>query len=249
MSSELNLRLLGPLRVWRGDVELDPGPRQQAYLLALLVARAGAPVSVSELIGLIWDDDAPASAVNIVQKYLGALRRVLEPGLPSRAAGSYLVRHGAGYRFTAPPGTLDVATFRELVATARASAPDLALDRYARALELWRGPAADGLAPGPRAMPVFAALDDEFLDACVTAARLAVAADRPERVLRPLRLAASLAPLHERVQAGLVAVLGAAGRRAEAVSVYREVRARLDDELGVEPGPVLRDTYRVLVRH
>ena len=63
-------------------------------------------------------------------------------------------------------------------------------------------------------MPVFAALNDEFFDACVAAAELAVSLGRPERVLAPLHLAATMAPLHEPVQAGLIAVLGAAGRQA-----------------------------------
>ena len=82
--SGLSLKILGPLRVWRDGVELDPGPRQQAYLLALLIARAGQPISGEELIDLVWDDDAPASARNVLHKYVGALRRLLEPGLPAR---------------------------------------------------------------------------------------------------------------------------------------------------------------------
>jgi pimeloyl-ACP methyl ester carboxylesterase len=61
-SSGLHLQILGPLRVWRDGVERDAGPRQQAYLLALLIARAGQPISREELIDLVWDDDAPASA-------------------------------------------------------------------------------------------------------------------------------------------------------------------------------------------
>jgi len=61
-SSGLHLQILGPLRVSRDGVEVDAGPRQQAYLLALLIARAGQPISREELIDLVWDDDAPASA-------------------------------------------------------------------------------------------------------------------------------------------------------------------------------------------
>ncbi len=64
----LRLQILGPLRLWRDGVELDAGPRQQAYLLALLLAREGRLVSMGELVDLIWDDDAPASAVNVIQK-------------------------------------------------------------------------------------------------------------------------------------------------------------------------------------
>ena len=56
----LRVQILGPLRVWRGHRELDVGPHQQACLLAVLLARTGHPVPTSQLIDLIWDDDAPA---------------------------------------------------------------------------------------------------------------------------------------------------------------------------------------------
>ncbi|EXG81218.1 ATP-binding protein [Cryptosporangium arvum] len=234
----LRLAVLGPLRIWRGDVELDPGPRQQVYLLTLLLARAGRPVSATELIELIWDDDPPATALNTVQKYVGSLRRLLDPSL--------LRRRGNGYVFVAGPETLDLVAFRQLIAEARRSGD---LDRYVAALKLWRGPAGEGLDHGPAATAVFAALDAEFFDACVAAAELAGSLGRAERVLQPLLLAALMAPLHEPVQASLVAVLAAAGQQAEALAVYRAVRDRLVGELGIEPGPALRAAHaRVLER-
>ncbi|MEX5635629.1 ATP-binding protein [Parafrankia sp. FMc2] len=247
----LRLQILGPLRLWRGGVELDSGPRQQAYLLALLLARAGRPTSTRELIDLIWDDGVPASARNILQKYVGALRRLLEPTLPARGTGTYLQRRGSGYLFAAAPGMLDVVTFRELVQAAEACLTrqrvDEALDCYVQALELWHGPVGDGLAHGSTTISIFAALNDEFLDACVAAAELAVPRGRPERVLPPLRLAAWMAPLHEAVQASLVFTLAAAGQQADALSVFGTVRARLADELGIDPGPALRAAHlRVL---
>lgn len=113
----LRLQVLGPLRVWRDGVELDTGPRQQAYLLALLLARVGRPISASELIDLIWGDGVPSSALNVIHKYVGALRRLLEPAIPSRGTGSYLHRRGNIYLFTAPSGMVDLVTFRELVET------------------------------------------------------------------------------------------------------------------------------------
>lgn len=244
----LRLQILGPMRIWRDGVELAPGPRQQACLLAVLLARAGTPVSTSELIDLIWPHDVPASAVNILQKYVGVLRRLLEPGLPARGAGSYLQRHPNGYRFVAGPDTLDVVAFRELVGAARDDVaqrrPEAALDRYVQALELWQGPASDGLLPDSAVSPVFGALDAAFLDACVAATGLALSWAQPERVLRPLHLAARMAPLHEPVQAGLVTALAAAGQQAEALSVYRTVRARLVEELGIGPGPALVAAHR-----
>jgi DNA-binding SARP family transcriptional activator len=242
------LQVLGPLRLWRDGTELDAGPRQQAFLLALLLARVGRPTSTSELIDLIWGDDVPASALNVIQKYVGALRRVLEPLLPARGTGLFLHRRGNSYLFTAGPGTLDLVAFREHVEVARTALaqrhPEAALDHYVEALRLWHGPAGNGIADGTAAATVFAALDDEFYDVCTAAAELAVSAGRPERVLPALQLAASMAPFHEPVQAGLVGVLGAAGRQAEALAVFRGVRDRLADELGIDPGPALEAAHR-----
>ncbi|MFI1030184.1 ATP-binding protein [Streptomyces sp. NPDC020951] len=247
-SGGLRLQILGPLRIWRDGVELDAGPRQQSYLLAVLLARAGEPTSTSELVDLIWAEDIPASAVNILQKYVGALRRLLEPLLPVREAGSFLHRRGNSYLFAASPATLDLVTFRELVDAARAAVThqdhEAALDHYIGALGLWHGPAGDGIAAGTIATTVFAALDDEFYDACTAAAELAVSMGQPERVLTAVQLAASMAPFNEPVLAALVRVLGAAGRQAEALSVFRQARDRLAEKLGLDPGPALEDVQR-----
>ncbi|MGI5438232.1 ATP-binding protein [Streptomyces shenzhenensis] len=234
-------------------MELDAGPPQQAYLLALLLARGGEPVTISELVDLIWAEGVPASAVNILQKYVGALRRLLEPALPAREPGSYLQRRGSAYLFVAAPGTLDVVRFRELVDTAEGGVAerrlDAALDGYLEALGLWQGSAGDGVACGSTGMAVFAGLDAEFRHACIAAAELAITLGRPERVLQPLHMAARLAPLHETVQASLIAALAAAGQPAEALSVFRTVRARLAEELGIDPGPALVAAHlRVLER-
>ncbi|MFI1030183.1 ATP-binding protein [Streptomyces sp. NPDC020951] len=249
----VRLQVLGPLRVWRDGVELDVGPPQQAYLLAVLLARAGEPVSIGELVELIWAEGVPASAVNILQKYVGALRRLLEPALPAREPGSYLQRRGSAYVFMAAHGTLDVVRFRELVDAAEGDAaeqrPAAALDGYLEAVGLWHGSAGDGVAYGSTGMAIFAGLDDEFRHACVAAAELATRLGRPERVLQSLHMAARMAPLHEAVQASLVSALAAAGRPAEALSVFRTVRARLAEELGIDPGPALVAAHlRVLER-
>ncbi|BEL06600.1 hypothetical protein Q0Z83_047910 [Actinoplanes sichuanensis] len=232
---ELRFQVLGPLRVWRDGAEVDSGPRQQALLLTLLLTRVGRPVSTAELIDLIWGDEAPASALNVIHKYVGALRRVLEPRLPARESGGYLHRRGNSYLFTADADRLDLVAFRGHVRSAAAAeVREAALDHYLRALDLWRGPAGGGTAT---------ALDDEFYRACTAAADLAVSVGRPDRVLPALHLATSMAPFHEPVQAALVTALGAAGRQAEALAVFRTVRERLADELGIDPGPALQQAH------
>jgi DNA-binding SARP family transcriptional activator len=244
----VQLRILGPLQVWRTGTEVDAGPPQQQCLLALLLAREGHPVSTAELIELLWGPASPPSAVNVIHKYVGALRRLLEPGLPARAPGAYLARRGTGYRFTAGLETLDLVRFRRLIAAAQAQAGrdehDQALDGYIEALRLDHGRAGGGLARTTAAQATFASLDDEFVEAVLDAAQIAARLRRPARLVAPLRHAADLNPLNEPVQASLVTTLAAAGRRAEALTAYRVIRERLSDELGVDPGPDLREAYR-----
>ncbi len=114
----VRLQVLGPLRLWRDGVELDAGPRQQAQLLACVLARGGPPVSTRELIDLIWGDDAPASALNIIQQVRRPLRRLLEPGGP-RPVGRRPICTGGGERLRvqrrcrrARPGHLPAAPRR-----------------------------------------------------------------------------------------------------------------------------------------
>ncbi|MFD0745546.1 AAA family ATPase [Phytohabitans flavus] len=246
--ASLTVQVLGPLRVWRDGVEVDTGPRQQTYLLALLLMRAGRPVSPSELIDLIWDDSMPTSALNIVQKYVGTLRRLLEPDLPARAAGSYLHRRSGGYQFGDSHVALDLTEFRQLLGLARAALDaqrfEEGADAYGEALSRWRGSAGDGLAVSATAGPLFASVNRELLDACVEAARVIVPRGRAARILQPLRLAAWIEPFGETIQATLMTTLAASGQQAEALSVFDTVRARLADELGIDPGPALREAHR-----
>jgi DNA-binding SARP family transcriptional activator len=249
--AQVRLQVLGPLRAWRGDAELDTGPRQQGYLLALLLARVGRPTSVSELIDLLWDDEVPRSAINILQKYVGAIRRLLEPDLPVRESGTFVQRRGGGYALTPVPGVMDLVDFRLSVDAARihlaAGRLDEAFDDYVQALTLWHGHAGDGLTHSLTAAPLFAHINNEFFEACVAAADLAKTQGHSDRVVQPLRLAAWMAPLNEAVQASLIGALSAAGQQAEALSVFDGVRHRLADELGVSPGPGLRAMHaRVL---
>jgi len=237
---QLRLQIMGPLRIWRAGVELDAGPRQQRCVLGLLLVRAGRPVSMGDLISLIWEDEPPVSAVNIIHKYVGTLRRLLEPDLAPRSSGTYIVRHSTGYHFTPDPQTVDVVMFRRLAAAAKVSVAegraDEALRRYLDALLLCHGSTGDALADTPAAAAIFDGVNGEFFDAAVAATDLAVPAGRAPEVLAALRLAVEMGRFHEPVHASLVAALGAAGHQAEALVAYRTIRDRLAEDLGIDPG-------------
>ncbi|MEV6635878.1 BTAD domain-containing putative transcriptional regulator [Actinoplanes sp. NPDC051470] len=243
----IRFSLLGPVRVTRGDLELSLGPRQQRLVLALLLSRAGGLVTMTELIELLWPADAPPSAANAVHRQIGALRRILEPGLPPRSTGAYLHREAGGYRLRADPDTLDLLAFRRAAARAAAALAGgdaaEAVRRSQEALREWRGRVAAGLEPVSLDHPAFTALEAEHIQAVRTAADAAAAGGDTGAVLVPLRQAADRHPLDEGLQSRLLVALAATGRQAEAVDRYREIRARLADELGVDPGPELREAY------
>ena len=106
---------------------------------------------MSELVDLLWRAEPPASAINIVHRYVGMLRLLLEPGLPPRAACRWLVRHASGYRVAADAGTLDLLRFRDLVGQGREAVAHgheaRAVPLFAVALALCQGPARTGWRP------------------------------------------------------------------------------------------------------
>ena len=244
---QFHFQILGPLRVWRDGGEVGVGPRPQMCVLAILLARGGDPVSMSELVDALWGDNPPLSAVNTVHKYVGSLRRVLEPDLRPRTPGKWLMRHGPGYRFNAAPDVLDLCSFRRAAAAARSSlaAGDdaTALRHRIEALQLWRGPTGGGLAETPDAQAIFSTLDREYLSLAIEAARLARRRRRPQLVLDLLWRATAVGPLHEPLHAELVANLVLAGQRSDALAAYHAVRHRLESELGIDPSPALKLAY------
>ncbi len=248
----LQLQVLGPLRVWRRNREIEHGPRQQSLLLALLLANYDRPVSIGALIQAMWSGDAPSTAVNIVHKYVGSIRRVLEPDLDVRSEGRFLHRRGASYALSIDESHLDLALFRALVIQAesrrRESRVRDSLDAYLRALQQWSGPAASGLDGGAGAEAAFSALNAEFLSACSAAAGLAIETGQEERALPHLRLATEMFPLHEPSHTSLLRVLNAMGERAEALIVFDTIRRRLVEELGLEPGPTLAGAHLDVLR-
>ncbi|MFH8774525.1 AfsR/SARP family transcriptional regulator [Streptomyces sp. NPDC017958] len=243
--SAVRFAVLGPVRVWRGERELELGGPQEQALLAFLLLRAGRPVPVAEIVDALWGPHPPRTAVNVVRRHVGSLRRLLEPGLPARASGRRVVRGAGGYRLVTDGDALDLVRFRELRDEARRAAaegsPLRAVEVLAEALSLWNGPVAAGISPDVRERIAVGGPERERLAAVREAADAALRAGVPERVLPELRQAAAAHPLDEPLLARLVLALAATGRRAEALDTHRTACCRLADELGIDPGPELRE--------
>ncbi|MFG1803764.1 BTAD domain-containing putative transcriptional regulator [Micromonospora carbonacea] len=249
--TDLWLEVMGPLRVRRSGVELDPGPRQQRLVLALLLADAGRTVPVGEIVDALWEEP-PAHAVNVVQRHIGGLRRLLEPGLAARSTGRWIASDPAGYRLLATAEQLDLLRFRALVrrgaAAERAGHVEEALSHYVEALPLWRG-ACGSMPELPSQQPaVFGAVDRECVDLVRRTADLAHRGCAVRLVLPALRRATELHPLDEALHAQFLGTLSADGKQAEAIAVYQDICRRLAEELDVGPGAQLRQAYATVLR-
>ncbi|MFE9673889.1 BTAD domain-containing putative transcriptional regulator [Streptomyces sp. NPDC006259] len=244
--------VLGPVRVWRGETELDLGFPQQRALLALLLASAGRPVPTGELLALLWPERPPASAPNVVRRYVGGLRRLLEPDLPPRAPGRRLLRRPGGHLLETAPHESDLLRFRELARQGKRAAvtgrTETAALRLTEALEEWRGPVAMGIPAAARRHVQFTALGRELLETTRMAADAALLCGRAAHLLPALRRATALDPLDEPLHARLILSLAACGLQADALTAYEDLRARLAAELGVTPGAELTAAHTRVLR-
>ncbi|MDI1465408.1 BTAD domain-containing putative transcriptional regulator [Catellatospora sp. KI3] len=250
--ADLRIRVLGPVRAWRDGEPLDVGPTGQRALLALLALAPGRLLSHDELTGSLWPGRRPPpAAANIIQTYVARLRRLLEPGRPPRAASAVLPRTGDGYLLSLPRAAVDVLRFRDHVAAAatahRHGRGDRAVEALAQALRLWHGPVAADV-PLLADHPLAAATAEERQQALARYGELLAATGRAAEALSPLAEAAALQPLNEVWQARLILAYQAVGRRGQAFETYHEVRRRLAEELGVDPGEELAAAHAALLR-
>jgi DNA-binding SARP family transcriptional activator/DNA-binding XRE family transcriptional regulator len=239
----LEIKLLGPLTVYHGDAPVDAGPLQQRCVLALLGLRPNQTVDQEEIIDVLWGAHPPATSRNMVHAYVSRLRKLL------RQDAALITGGDGGYRLTVDGDQLDVLRFDELVAQAQAAAdPTAAQDLYAEALACWRGPVPADLPARLQQHPAAMALARRRVDAVLAYANLALAAGRHQRAVDQLEPLTAEEPLHEGAHALLMLALAGAGRRAAALDLFAEVRGRLVEELGLEPGPELRDAQARVLR-
>ncbi len=247
----LRVALLGPVRAWVGEREVELGSSRQRGVFTVLALRAGAAVRRDELIRGVWGDDAPATAGGSVHTYVSVLRKALEPDRPRGTPPRLLESSGSGYRLRLEAADSDVAAFAALRERAReqlaAEEHRAALRTLDEALALWRGTALSGL-DGPFARARRASLGEARSAAREARAEAALALGEHGDVIGELGALVAEEPLRERARELLALALHRAGRSAEALEVLREARRVLRDELGVDPGPGLRAARDLVLR-
>lgn len=229
----LRFGVLGPLTVVTRDG--SPVALRGSHLPALLTEllfNANRAVSFGRLVEVLWGDEPPKSYVSNLHTYVSRLRERLD-GVPIELVAG-------GYRISLDTEDLDLLVFRAEADAGRAAAAAgdhaLAAGHFRRALDQWRGTDFDQ----PHLELEAVRLEAERIMVVEEWADAELAAGRATAVIGELLTYVRQYPLRERFAAQLMTALATAGRRAEALSVYQRTRTELIDQLGIEPGPLLR---------
>jgi DNA-binding SARP family transcriptional activator/tetratricopeptide (TPR) repeat protein len=216
---------------------------RERAVLATLLLHANEVVLIDDLVEALWGALSPPSAEMTVRNYVKRLRQVLgEPG------GSRIGTGAGGYLIRVEAGEFDVARFEALAGAARAAARAGRWDQVSRqaraALSLWRGdPLVDAGSKvlADREAPRLAEMRLQVLEACLDAD---VRSGDHAKVIPELHRLVQMYPLREHLHATLMLALYRCGQQGDALAAYRNVRQVLVAELGVEPGPNLRELHQ-----
>ncbi|MFE5770993.1 BTAD domain-containing putative transcriptional regulator [Streptomyces sp. NPDC056485] len=249
-TGEMDFRVLGPVEVFdrRTGTYVAPSGAKQRALLGALVVRAGQVLPAERLIHELWGERPPASAANALHAHVARLRRLLERA----AGGGRISTLATGYSLGRPETRTDAHRFQDLSSKGRgtlAADPVRAAELLGDALALWRGPALAGSGQGFLCTREAERLEELRLTTLETLYEAHLRCGRHAGAARELERLTARHPVRERLYDLRMLALYRCGRQAEALGVYELARRRLLDELGVAPGPALRERMEAILRH
>jgi DNA-binding SARP family transcriptional activator len=248
--STLRFEVLGPVRGWHDETELDLGSPQQRAVLAVLLLSQGWQVSIDGLVDALWGQDPPAAAHGTVRTYISRLRRGL--GQATGQQVQDLIKSvGDGYALVPDLVAVDLDLFTQQVHDAqqarRDGDPALAARLLGQALDLWRGLPLAGIG-GPYADAQRARLAELRMAATEERLALAIESGGHRAAAAELRMLVGQYPLREKLAELLMLALYRSGRQADALAAFAGTRRLLRDELGLDPGPGLRELHERILR-
>lgn len=230
--------MLGPLRVMDGAQPLVVPGRIGRLLLAALLARANRAVPVDVLSNVLWDDVSGPDGAKRVPWHVHKLRQRL--GEDDR-----IVNDSGGYRIRASTDELDALRYEQLVKDAdlarRNGDADAAADLLSEAAALWRGSAYRELTDHELLRDEATRLEHVRLNARQRRVDIELGRGNHTEILGEITALVDQYPLHEEFRAQLMLALYRSGRQSEALDTYQDVRRLLAEQLGLDPGPRLRE--------
>jgi DNA-binding SARP family transcriptional activator len=241
----MQVRILGPLQLEEGGRRITVGGQRQRAVLASLVLHANEVVPSEQLLVDLWGEDSPPSAANALQAAISRVRRALPPGR--------LITKAPGYSLWIFPEELDVSQFEQLVFEGRealaAGAAAQAARTLSQALSLWQGPALADFRYEPFAQTEIARLEELHLTCLEERIEADLALGSASVLIAELRQLVAEHPVRERLRGQLMLALYRDGRQTEALEVYREFRIFLQEELGLDTTPLLRELEASILHH
>ncbi len=243
------VRLLGPVELHVEGRLVELGSPKQRIVLAALASEAPRVVSVRTLIDRVWGDRPPADPRGVLYSYLARVRRCLAQGRSIGGQPVALTRRSGGYLLEIDPERVDVCHFRDLVGRARGARcrDDERAQLLRAALALWRGEPLAGLS-GQWVERTAWTWQQQYLDTVAAWARAEVAVANPTAAIGPLTELTGEHPLSESLASALMYALHAAGRVGDALHLFEQIRSRLVEELGTDPGTELQRLHQAILR-
>lgn len=246
---DVYVQLLGPFSARVGDAVVTPSAVKQRQLLATLALNARHVVTTSTLVQELWDDRPPPTFGTTLQTYVFHVRRRLGTvQLGKRDVKQVLSTRHSGYLLEC---RTDVEEVRRLAIAGRAAAeggdPRSASSLLLRALALWRGPALADVRQGPVLEVEAAALAETRLSLLERRIEADLAMQRYADVIGELTSLVTAHPTNENFCGLLMRALYRSGYTARALEAFRQLRASLSSELGVEPGSALQKLQRSIL--
>lgn len=247
----MHFTLFGSLEVWDGGRAVEIGRGRRRSLLALLLLHTGEVVPAERLIDELWAERPPATANKGLQVLVSQLRRDLQPH--PGVDGAVLITRANGYLLRVGREDLDIRRFEDEVASAERArlheGPESTAERLRGALAMWRGPPLADFTYEPFAQPEIARLEELRLVALEQRVDADLALGGHARLVGELETLVRAHPLRERLRGQLMLALYRSERQAESLEVFRDGRRLMIDELGLEPGPALRELEAQILAH
>ncbi len=248
-ASDLSLRLLGPIEVFRDAQRKIPSSawkiRRALQILCYIAASRGRRAGKERIIDALWEDARLSVIDKNFHPTISCLRRALNYGfgVPKNfilfEGGAYLLN--PAYRYD-----IDLEAFEEGIGTARRKAASgkvaAALAGYDAALALYRGPFLedddDEWTEAPRAR-----FESMRRQALTEAGRLHLGSGHREAAIACLRTLVECEPLDEEASVLLMTSFGSSGNRAAVEKEFARLRRALEEALSSEPLPETRRAY------
>ncbi len=245
----MRFRVLGPLEAYDGDTQVALGGPKRKAVLAVLLLNPNRVVSADGLVEQVWGDEAAFGAAKTLQVYISQLRKTLRRA----TADDLILTQPPGYRVAVARDELDLLEFEDLLAQARSVDRTRNPARVAQllhaALGLWHGALLADLALEPFVQTYSAALEESRLGTLEDRVDADLACGRHAVLCPELETLVAAHPYRERLRGQLMLALYRSGRQADALRAYRNTQEVLVEELGIDPGPELRDLEDRILRH